>query len=162
MSLSETLISSGIMMAIAGSLFTLVEPAQRTFNGQLEAADALQRLRVGVETLSRDLRMADAVLPGESGGIEIRLASPEAEGTITRHYLLRPDASSGPFQLVRRDGSESADVPVLDRVVMLQFEYLCEAAFRVRVTLGIADRQIRFDVVPRNPRAGDPACSLPP
>jgi pilin/secretion family protein with methylation motif len=59
-SMIELLISVGIMAAVTASIFGIVNPAQWSFSVQPEAADMQQRLRVAVDTLSRDLFMAGA------------------------------------------------------------------------------------------------------
>ncbi len=89
----ELMITSVIMMAVTGAIFTLMNPAQGTFQTQPEVSDMQQRLRVGVDALSRDLSMAGAgtysgtavgalgnffapILPYRQGGL-----SPDAPGT---------------------------------------------------------------------------------
>ena len=57
-SLAEMLISIGIMMAVTGTMFTLINPAQGTFRTQPEVSEMQQRLRVGVDSLQKDLLMA--------------------------------------------------------------------------------------------------------
>jgi len=65
----ELLISSMIMIAITGTIFTLMNPAQGTFRVQPEVSDLQQRLRVGIDTLQKDLVMAGAgTYNGESAG----------------------------------------------------------------------------------------------
>ena len=59
-SMLELLISMGIMAAVTASVFGIMNPAQRTFAVQPEAADMQQRLRVAADTLTRDLVMAGA------------------------------------------------------------------------------------------------------
>jgi hypothetical protein len=59
-SLLEMLISTGIMVAVTGAIFSLVNPAQGTSRIQPEAADMQQRARIVAETLYKDLVMAGA------------------------------------------------------------------------------------------------------
>ena len=59
-SLSELIIATGIMLVVAGSVFALVFVAEGAFAAQPEVSDMQQRLRVGADTLSRDLIMAGA------------------------------------------------------------------------------------------------------
>jgi hypothetical protein len=56
----ETLIAVGIMMVVTGATFALMDPAQGMFAAQPEVMDMQQRLRVGVDTLSKDIMMAGA------------------------------------------------------------------------------------------------------
>jgi len=55
--LLEMLIATGIMVAVTGATFALMNPAQGTFAAQPEVMDMHQRLRVGVDTLRRELLM---------------------------------------------------------------------------------------------------------
>ncbi len=64
----ELMITSIIMMAVTGAIFTLLNPAQGTFQAQPEVSDMQQRLRVGVDAISKDLIMAGAgTYSGASG-----------------------------------------------------------------------------------------------
>jgi hypothetical protein len=56
----EMLISTGIMMVVTAATFALMDPAQGMFAAQPEVSDMQQRLRVGVDTLTKDLMMAGA------------------------------------------------------------------------------------------------------
>ena len=59
-SLSELIIATGIMLVVMGSVFALVNVAEGAFSAQPEMSDLQQRLRVGADTLSKDLIMAGA------------------------------------------------------------------------------------------------------
>ena len=59
-SLIEMMVSTAIMVVVMGSVFSLMNPAQGTFQAQPEVSDMQQRLRVAVETLQQDLVMAGA------------------------------------------------------------------------------------------------------
>jgi hypothetical protein len=59
-SLAEMLVSTVIMMIVVGSLFSVLNPAQGTFQAQPEVSDMQQRLRVAVDALNKDLVMAGA------------------------------------------------------------------------------------------------------
>ncbi len=54
----EMMIAVGIMMAVTGAIFTILNPAQGTFQAQPEVSDMQQRLRVGVDSLQKDIVMA--------------------------------------------------------------------------------------------------------
>ena len=56
----ELLIATAIMMAVMASTFALVNPAQGMFAAQPEVTEMQQRLRVGIDTLTKDLMMAGA------------------------------------------------------------------------------------------------------
>ena len=58
--LIEMLVSSAIMVIVTGAIFGLMNPAQGTFRVQPEVSDVQQRLRVGIDTLQKDLVMAGA------------------------------------------------------------------------------------------------------
>jgi type II secretory pathway pseudopilin PulG len=65
----ELLVSSLIMLVVTGAVFSLVNPAQGSFQVQPEVSDLQQRLRVGIDTLQKDLVMAGAgTYNGESAG----------------------------------------------------------------------------------------------
>ena len=56
----EMMIATMIMMAVTGAVFQLMNPAYGTFQAQPEVSDMQQRMRVGVDNLTRDLIMAGA------------------------------------------------------------------------------------------------------
>ncbi len=56
----EMLIATAILMAVTGSVFGLMDPAQGFFAAQPEISDMQQRVRIGVEALQKDLLMAGA------------------------------------------------------------------------------------------------------
>jgi hypothetical protein len=155
--LAETTIAAGLMMTVTGSVFTLLSPAQGTFQAQVEAADRLQRLRVGVDALTQDLLMAEAVWAVDSATIGLRHTSSEGEA-VTRTYSL------GAGSLMRGDGS-NGNLPVVDHITGLSFEYVVgepPCIQRVRVWLRVLDEEIQFDVTPRNLTQDPPTCSSLP
>ncbi len=58
--ITEMLVSTAVMMVVVASLFSVLNPAQGTFQTQPEVSDMQQRLRVAVDTLNKDLIMAGA------------------------------------------------------------------------------------------------------
>lgn len=56
----EMLIATIVMMTVTGAVFTLLNPAQGINQTQPEVSDLQQRMRVGVDTLTKDLIMAGA------------------------------------------------------------------------------------------------------
>jgi Tfp pilus assembly protein PilW len=63
--------------------------------------------------------------PADSTGTTYRSGSNVVEGRLDVYYL-KTDAASQTFQLMHYDGSANADVPVVDHVVGLAFEYYGE------------------------------------
>lgn len=59
-SLVELLVSSAIMLTVTGAIFGMVGPAQGTSQAQPEVADLQQRMRVGGDTMFKELVMAGA------------------------------------------------------------------------------------------------------
>jgi hypothetical protein len=68
-SLLELTIAMTLTMAVTTTVVTIVQPARGTIAAQPELADIQQRLRVGVDTLTRDLMAAGAgsYVAGHSG-----------------------------------------------------------------------------------------------
>jgi hypothetical protein len=58
--LTELLISTAIMLTVTGAIFSLMTPAQGSAQSQPEGADMQQRMRVGAETIFKELVMAGA------------------------------------------------------------------------------------------------------
>ena len=59
-SLIELMISSAIMLTVTGAIFGLLNPAQGTAQAQPEQSDLQQRMRIGSDTLFKELLMAGA------------------------------------------------------------------------------------------------------
>jgi hypothetical protein len=138
-SIVELLIATAITMAVVGAILTVVSPAQLMFRAQGDAADLHQRLRAAGDTMSADVRAAMAIRPYRVGatrddaaaGVYYRpdtltvLGVPSSalslDADASRTYYLRT-AAPGTFQLMQYDGGLS-DLPMLDHVVRLSFEY---------------------------------------
>jgi prepilin-type N-terminal cleavage/methylation domain-containing protein len=136
--LIELLVSTAITLGLMATLFGLTSPAQGMFDAQPELSDMQQRLRAGVDALTKDLLMAQLpVMPYRVGrrnpdpalGIFFRpdtisvVSVPWQEEEIRSHtYYLRSDVAAGVFQLRHYDGA-ATDLPVVDHVVKLEFEY---------------------------------------
>src|SRR5262245_18181913 len=56
----EMLVATMVMVAVTGAVFTLLNPAQGLYQAQPEVSDLQQRMRVGVDTLTKDIIMAGA------------------------------------------------------------------------------------------------------
>jgi len=59
-SLVEMLVSTAIMITVTGAIFGLINPAQGTSQAQPEQSDLQQRMRIGADTLFKELLMAGA------------------------------------------------------------------------------------------------------
>jgi prepilin-type N-terminal cleavage/methylation domain-containing protein len=59
-SLIEVLVATAIMVTVTGAVFSILNPSGGMFQAQPEVVDMQQRLRIGVDTLTRDLIMAGA------------------------------------------------------------------------------------------------------
>ena len=59
-SLLELLVSTAIMMVVTGAIFSMVNPSQGTAKAQPEVSDIQQRMRIGSDTLFKELMMAGA------------------------------------------------------------------------------------------------------
>ena len=59
-SLLELLVSSAIMMVVTGAIFSMVNPSEGTARSQPEVSDIQQRMRIGSDTLFKELMMAGA------------------------------------------------------------------------------------------------------
>ena len=144
--LTEVLVASLISLAVAAAVLGLVHPAQGIFQAQPESGEMHQRLRVTVESIARDLRMAGAGLPADTpsvmpyrvgargsdvdAGAVFRpdavsgLYVPwEAAAIVSRTYYLESDPGTDTFQLMQYDGAVT-DLPLVDHVVGLAFAYI--------------------------------------
>jgi prepilin-type N-terminal cleavage/methylation domain-containing protein len=172
--LIEMMIAMAMTLAVMAAIFTLVDSAQGTFQSQGEVPDMHQRLRGAIELLAADLRMAggsDApVRPYRVGGgrddadagVHYRPdtitvfhvlpgATPAAaSAAATRTYYLKADAASDTFDLMQYDGRLS-DLPVVDRVAGLAFEYFGDPRPPVRVNAGMRDNGAGGDPVRIDP-----------
>jgi hypothetical protein len=103
-SLIELLVSTAIMITVTGAIFALMNPAQGNAQTQPEVADMQQRMRVGNETLFKEMVMAGAgpyqgpvtgtlvnffapVLPRRIGRISPDAATVFKDDTITLSYI---------------------------------------------------------------------------
>jgi Tfp pilus assembly protein PilW len=85
-SLIELTIATGITLVVTGSVFSLMNVAEGAFSVQPEVSDMQQRLRVGADTLSKDLIMAGAgaYLGTQAGSLNYSFASvlPFRQGAV--------------------------------------------------------------------------------
>jgi prepilin-type N-terminal cleavage/methylation domain-containing protein len=143
----EMIVSMAIALAVAGNMFGLVDSARRVFEIDLERSDMHQRARATLDALFRDLVMAgagfqvpavapfrrgdiNADLPGSAFAdrLSVQYLPPDAAPTqlVAITYYLRSDAA-GVTQLTKYDG-HATDLPVVDHIAELRFEYFDAAA----------------------------------
>jgi len=139
-SLVELIVALGLTLTVIAAIFELVEQSRRRFAAEPDIVDRQQRVRVAVETLSRDLLMARAVLPYRLSGptpdppgtfkddeVTIVTVRPAGEDDGVRAYYIRRDLASGVSRLMRAEGG-GGDAPVADGVMSLSFAYFGDAA----------------------------------
>jgi hypothetical protein len=125
----ELLIASVVMLMVILAVFGVAHAAPDAYAVDSETADMHQRLRVAQMELARDLAVAQSIRPYRTGG-----SSPDPPGTFKpetittsggalRTYWLKRDETAGVYQLMSYSGGVSLDVPVVDNVVALAFEY---------------------------------------
>ena len=93
----EVLISTAIMLTVTGAIFALVAPAQGSNQAQPEIADMQQRMRVGTETLFKELMIAGAgPYMGNDTGSLVRFFAPilprRGGSNPDARNVFRPDA----------------------------------------------------------------------
>jgi hypothetical protein len=103
-SLVELLVSTAIMLTVTGAIFSLMNPAQGSAQTQPEVADMQQRMRVGNDTIFKELVMAGAgpyqgpitgalvnffapILPRRIGRVNPDPATVFRDDTITLSYI---------------------------------------------------------------------------
>ena len=129
-SMVEVLIASAITVTITGAILAVINPAQTLVRAQGDAADLHQRLRAATDTLAGDLRAASAVRPYRIGatrddgaaGVYYRPDTLTVVGDAMTTYYFKADSS----ELMRYDGG-SSDLPIVEHVVRLTFEYFGSA-----------------------------------
>lgn len=159
--LTELMVASAVFMTVMGAILALTNAAQRVFRAQVEVADMQQRLRVGVDALTRNLLSAGAgaytgpwveplsvhaapVMPYRIGAghsdaaagifyrsdaISVLHVPAGGSAPATDTYYLREDAASTSRQL--RHDAGGADLPMIDQVAGLQFEYYDDAGIPI-------------------------------
>jgi len=103
-SLAEMLVASAIMLTVTGAVFTLMNPSAGTYRTQPEFSDMQQRLRVGVDMLSKDVVMAGAGV--YAGGVTGALYNYFAP---IMPYRLAGDPASGIYFRAAQGAVDAAD-----------------------------------------------------
>ena len=103
----ELMIATAIMVTVTGAIFAVMNPSTGAFQAQPEVSDLQQRLRVGVDSLQKDLIMAGAgTYSGASAGTLTNFMAPlmpyKAFGDV-------PDPVNGTF--FRKDAISLMYVP---------------------------------------------------
>jgi hypothetical protein len=152
-SLVELALALGVMLAVLGAVFPLFARASATFDARTEMADMQQRLRVASDTLFGHLVAAGAaayagsfadplgrafvpMVPYRSGGTVRDPPGTFRTDTVTIFtvpragstpagvtYWLKADATAATYQLMMNETSNNTDVPVVDHLVALVFDY---------------------------------------
>ena len=137
-SVIELVVSTAIMLAVMSGVFGLSQSARSVFEVDLERSDMHQRARVSMDALFRDVMMAGAGMqkpaiapfrrgdsnadaPGSAFTDRISVRYGAASGVVVITYALGVDQAGVP-QLRRYDG-HTTDLPVVDQVGGLSFEY---------------------------------------
>jgi hypothetical protein len=91
----ELMVSSLLMIVVTGAIFSFMNPANSAFQTQPEVSDLQQRLRVGIDTLQKDLVMAGAgVYSGPAAGTLSYFFAPIMP---YRAFGTTPDPEAGVF-----------------------------------------------------------------
>jgi len=157
-SLLEMLLSLSIILVVTGAMFALVNPTHAAFASQPELADMQQRLRVAVDTLGRDLRMAGAgsrgyfasILPHRRGFESADPPGAFFDDRMTVLYV--PLAAAETFVDAQAEGGS---------VVLVRPQPGCPAGdplcgFRARMIVAIFDNSGAYDIVRLSGVAADP------
>jgi hypothetical protein len=126
--LTEMMIASAIMITVTGAVFTLMNPATGVFQAQPEVSDMQQRMRVGVDSLTKDLVMAGAgTYTGASAGALYNYFAPvlpyrrgDVNDDPTANVFYRPDAISVMYvpptpaqtRVIKTEGNNSQEIVV--------------------------------------------------
>lgn len=152
-SLVEMIVALAALLAVTAAVYPLMLPSQGTFGSRTEMADVQQRLRVAADTLYQRLIVAGAgayagpnggplsnslapILPYRTGGVvrdppgtyktdtvTIFSIAKDAAQPVGATYWLKTDTATGTYQLMVNESTSNVDVPVVDHVVGLAFEY---------------------------------------
>src|SRR5688572_20250768 len=146
----ELVVSMAITLTVMSSMFGIINSARSIFEVDLERADMHQRARVSADALFKDLVMAGAGLnvpavapfrrgernPDAAGAsfpdrVSVLYLPPDAavSDVVLNTYALRNDTAGVP-QLTRYDGRDT-EMPVVDEVAGLRFEYFDAAGQRI-------------------------------
>jgi Tfp pilus assembly protein PilW len=140
-SLIETIIATSLMLVMTASIFQVMHPAQGAFAAEPEVADMQQRLRVGADTLSKDLIMAGA---GAYQGLQA--------GSLGYYF---------PSVLPFRQGATSDDPPgtfASDRITII---YVPSTTAQTTLSVALSGATTTFTPTVESDCPTDPATGLP-
>ena len=145
MSLVEVLVATTLTTSVMAGVLAALGPAHATLVALADAGDVRQRLRVGVQAITRDLLAATDALPF-AGGILI------VSDPVQHTYYAKSGA-------LRVDDGRGTDLPVVDGVSDVTFERVSERRIRVRLKMRAPGPSARggelvFEVAPRNMGGG--------
>ena len=90
----ELLVSTAIMVTVTGAIFSLMNPAEGNAQAQPEVADMQQRMRIGSDTLAKELMMVGAgPYQGPITGSLVKYFAPILPRRVGS---LNPDPTTGP------------------------------------------------------------------
>ena len=156
-SLIELLVSSAIMLTVTGAIFSLMNPSQGTADTQPEVADLQQRMRIGTDTLFKDLVIAGAgTYQGQVTGSLINYFAPILPRRTGRNNpdpptVFRPDAITlthipntySQTTISQSMPPQSAELKVKDQPNCPKGEELC--GFKEGMVVIIFDSSGHFD-----------------
>ena len=127
----ELLISMSIMMIVTGAVFTMLNPSQGIFETQPEVADVQQRLRVGVDTMQKDLVMAGA---GTYMGA--------AAGALTNFF-----APVMPFRIGELDSDQARGVFYRNDAISVMYVPPSPAQTTLRAGMPMSSAELKVDAM---------------
>jgi hypothetical protein len=148
----ETLVALTITLLVTASALLLLLPTQGLAASRSESADMQQRLRVAADTLYERLAAAGAgpyggaepgpltdsaaaILPYRAGAnadppgsfrtdaLTVLTVPRNSTQPVATTYWLKVDDATATYQLIAADAASGVDVPIVDHVVALAFEY---------------------------------------
>lgn len=132
----ELVVAIAVMIVMLAGVLGFVRSAPDAFAVQSEVVDMHQRLRIAAESLTRDLITATEIHPCRSQGADADPPGTVKPDTITLRdiqgssttYWLKVDERAGTAQLMSYAGGTTLDVPVVDHVAGLRFDYYDDVA----------------------------------
>lgn len=152
-SVIEMTVALATMLAVSAAVFRLMTPSQDLFSSGTETADMQQRLRVAADMLSQRLIVSGVgayagtnagalsnalapIRPYRTGGVVEDPPGTYKSDTITLFsvarnvaqptsatFWLKIDDAAATYQLMINESANNVDVPVIDNLVGLAFEY---------------------------------------
>ena len=141
--LIEVIVSMAIALVVFGAVFSILNPAQAAFQAQPEVSAMQQRLRVVVDTLSKDMIMAGA---GPYSGVAARNGG----------SLLNIAAPVMPY----RAGALRSDPPGTFRTDTISLLYVPETAAQTTIRRAISPGNTTLEVNSEPGCPSDPLCGL--